>query len=63
MPKWVLICANCKTEFQHSQISDVGMARLLLPSKPNFEPNGNVCVCPSCGKSAIYKRTDLLFRI
>ena len=25
MPKWVLICKKCQVEFQHSQISDVGM--------------------------------------
>ncbi len=36
MPKWVLICAKCKIEFEHSQISDVGMASLLLPAKPEF---------------------------
>jgi len=61
MPKWILICVNCKLEFQHSQISDVE-ASLYLPRKPTFEPTGNECVCPNCAKSAIYQRTDLLYR-
>jgi hypothetical protein len=30
MPKWILICQNCGTEFQHSQIDDVGMFSYLL---------------------------------
>jgi predicted nucleic-acid-binding Zn-ribbon protein len=62
MPRWVLICAKCKTEFQHSQISDFGMARLSLPEKPSFAPTGNECVCPNCGYGAIYFRTDVLYR-
>jgi len=62
MPIWILICPECKSEFEHSQISDVGMASLLLPEKPSFEPTGNKCVCPSCGTSATYHRTDLLYR-
>jgi len=62
MAKWILICAKCKTEFENSQISDVGMASLMLPAKPSFAPTGNKCVCPNCGHSAIYSRTDLLYR-
>jgi hypothetical protein len=62
MAKWILICAKCKAEFEHSQISDVGMARLLLPEKPEFAPTGNKCACPNCGYSASYWRTDLLYR-
>jgi predicted nucleic-acid-binding Zn-ribbon protein len=62
MPKWILICPKCRTEFQHSQISDVGMGSLLEPAKPPFAPAGNECVCPNCGHSALYLRTDLLYR-
>jgi hypothetical protein len=62
MPKWILICRNCKTEFQHSQISDVGLASLLLADKPNIPPSGNICVCPNCGHAASYQRTDLFYR-
>jgi hypothetical protein len=36
MTKWVVECTNCTVEFEHSQISDVGMARLYLPPKPRF---------------------------
>jgi hypothetical protein len=63
MSKWILICPKCKTEFEHSQISDVGMSLLMLPEKPAFAPSGNPCACPNCGHSAIYKRTDLLYRV
>jgi len=62
MPKWILICGHCKIEFQHSQISDVGLASLILPEKPSIPSSGNTCVCPNCGHSAGYQRTDLLYR-
>jgi hypothetical protein len=61
MAMWILICSTCKVEFQHSQISDVGMSRLLLPQKP-ITPVGQECVCPNCGTAALYQRTDLLYR-
>jgi hypothetical protein len=63
MPRWILICANCKFEFHHSQISDVGTAGLAEPAKPSFAPTGNECVCPNCGHSATQLRTDLLYRV
>jgi len=62
MSAWVLICRKCKSAFQHSQISDVGMSSLDLPRKPDVPPTGNACVCPNCGHSAIYQRTDPLYR-
>ena len=61
MARWILICSNCKSEFQHSQISDVGMARLVLAEKPII-PIGHKCVCPTCGFGGMYQRTDLLYR-
>jgi hypothetical protein len=61
MPRWVLICAQCKTEFEHSQVGDTGMFRLELPVKPDV-PTGATCVCPACGYSTSYLRTDLLYR-
>ena len=63
MARWVLQCPKCKSEFEYSQINDVGMSLLLLPEKPAFTPTGNPCVCLSCGYSALYRRTDLLYRI
>jgi rRNA maturation endonuclease Nob1 len=59
--KWVLQCPKCKTEFEHSQISELGMSLLLLPDKPAFTRNASVC--PSCGQGAVYRRTDLMYRI
>jgi hypothetical protein len=44
MSKWILICPKCKTEFEHSQISDVGMSFLMIPAKPEFATAGNECV-------------------
>jgi hypothetical protein len=44
---WILLCSNCQVEFQHSQISDVGMSYLMVPEKPAI-PVGQKCVCPSC---------------
>jgi hypothetical protein len=61
MPKWILICSKSKIEFQHSQISDVGMSSLLLPDKPLI-PIGHKCVCPNCGFAGLYQRTDLRYR-
>jgi hypothetical protein len=52
--------SEVKTEFEHSQIS--GMARLMIPEKPEVAITGNECVCPNCGYAAIYFRTDLLYR-
>jgi hypothetical protein len=62
MPKWILNCTKCKSEFEHSRIRDVGMSFLMLPEKPTFTPSGNPCACPSCGHTAVYLRTDLLYR-
>ncbi len=38
------------------------MAQLVLAPKPEFAPTGNACVCPNCGYSAIFFRTDLYYR-
>ena len=62
MSKWILICPKCKTEFEHSEISDVGMSFLMIPLKPEFAPTGDECVCPNCGYGATYFRTELLYR-
>ena len=52
MPKWVLICKKCQVEFQHSQISDVGMASFYLPLKPELSPEGQKCYAQIVGTSA-----------
>jgi predicted nucleic-acid-binding Zn-ribbon protein len=62
MPKWVLSCPKCKNEFERSQISGVGMSKLVPASKPEFSRGGNECVCPNCGYSSIYFRNDLFYR-
>ena len=62
MPKWILKCKKCGSDFEHSQIDDTGMAFFDLPPKPDIPTTGNQCVCPQCGQSAIYQRMDLLYR-
>jgi hypothetical protein len=60
MPKWILECVKCGNGFDYCRISDDTMP-LDLPLKPHVA-NGGRCVCPICNRSAIYKRTDLLYR-
>jgi hypothetical protein len=62
MPKWIVICAKCKTEFEESKISEVGMVRLPRPTKPEFARTGNDCVCPNCGYAATYFPANLMYR-
>jgi hypothetical protein len=38
------------------------MASLYDPPKPMVPQTGHECVCPNCGHSALYLRTDLLYR-
>jgi hypothetical protein len=61
MPKWILICKNCKLEFEHSRISDVGIASFYLPLKREIQP-GNVSVCSNCGHGAVYERRELIYQ-
>jgi hypothetical protein len=63
MPKWILICKKCEFEFEHSQVDDMGMSSLYLLARPEVPPAGNKCVCPNCGFSGTYRRTDLLYRL
>jgi hypothetical protein len=62
MPKWILQCPNCKTDFGYSQINDVGMASYYLPLKPDLPPKGVKCTCPNCGSKATYQRKDLCYQ-
>jgi DNA-directed RNA polymerase subunit RPC12/RpoP len=62
MPKWVLRCAGCQSEFPHSQIEDQKFFDWHLPLRPQFPPGGAEIKCPNCGTSSEYLRTDLLYR-
>jgi hypothetical protein len=62
MAKWILICVKCKTEFQHSQVSDVGMASLFLPGKTEDLPSSK-STYPSCGYTGTYRRTAVSWLI
>jgi hypothetical protein len=61
MAMWALICANCKTSFQYSEITEVELAQLFLPEKP-LASDGQKCECPGCGHVALYQRHDLRYR-
>ena len=60
MPKWVLICVKCSAEFQQSQVSYDERDSYNVPLKPELP--SNTCVCPNCGYSAPYQRTDWIYR-
>jgi hypothetical protein len=62
MATWILQCPNWKTDFEHSQINDVGMASYYLPLKPDLPPKGVECTCPRCGSKATYQRKNLCYR-
>ena len=61
MPMWVLVCKNCYVEFQHTQVSDVGMF-LYYVSRPLVPPEGHQRVCPKCGFKGKYEGADLVLR-
>jgi hypothetical protein len=62
MPKWTLQCPKCDTDFEHSQIDNVGMASFYLPLKPDLPPSGVRCTYPDCGSQATYQKKDLRYR-
>jgi len=62
MPAWCLRCESCKQDFVHSEFEQVFFRSLELPSKPEFPCGGLKCLCPHCGITAIYQRTDLTYR-
>lgn len=60
MPKWVLKCDNCNSEFTHSMISDQSAENYFLPQKPVF---ADVEIeCPNCGSKDTYDHRDLMYR-
>ena len=63
MGQWILMCSICGKEFPHSTISEnLSFAEALLPTKPEFPPNGLAVNCPECGQSATYERYDLRYQ-
>jgi hypothetical protein len=61
MPKWVLKCDNCGSEFTHSMITDQGAESFYLPEKPDLGESTEL-ECPHCGNKDTYGRTDLMYR-
>ena len=61
MSNWVLVCEKCRAEFRQSQVSYDEMDSFHIPLKPELPP-GNTCVCPNCGHSAVYRRTDWIYK-
>ena len=66
MPRWVLECTGCTTEFMHSQIDGGGDSAYdpftLTASKPEFPVGGLSIVCPNCSHTFVYQRYQLLYR-
>ena len=60
MPKWVLKCDNCNSEFTHSMITDQSAENYFLPQKPVI--GDAELECPHCGYKYTYDRSDLMYR-
>lgn len=66
MPRWVLNCHLCGTEFTHSQIQDSDL-RVYDPFaqidiKPEFPDGGQSLVCPICQRASVYQQYQLIYR-
>jgi len=62
MPHWILNCPLCRTEFIHSEIAmNLEMSELCFPRKPHVPSEGLRLECPSCRKSSVFQRDQLLY--
>jgi hypothetical protein len=63
MPRWILNCLNCHTEFTHTEIDPKRtFADYFLEPKPEFPANGQKVECPNCKTSSVYQRYNLFYR-
>lgn len=67
MARWVLSCPECSQEFTHSQAEAPSQNSFRDPfawlgEKPEFPDAGLQMECPNCNKTAIYRRTQLMYR-
>ena len=67
VPYWVLVCPECSREFVHTEIKNDAITATRDPlgwldEKPAFPEGGLRVSCPSCKKSSIYQRYQLVYR-
>jgi hypothetical protein len=61
MAKSTLECRNFWASLKSLPIRQRRFADYLLPTKPDFPPDGFDIKCPNCGHVARYDRTDLIY--
>jgi len=62
---WVLSCPACYAVFNHSEIpSQPSNAPYdtLWPRKPDFPDGGASLTCPTCQKTAVFQRFELMYK-
>jgi len=62
---WVLSCPGCYTVFNHSEIPGRSLTDTfdpLWPRKPDFPNGGASLTCPSCQKTSVFQRFELMYR-
>jgi hypothetical protein len=67
MPHWVLICQECKVEFNYSDIDASVQPTSFDPfawigDKPEMRMSGVAFECPNCKNISVYKRHHLIYR-
>ena len=63
MPRWVLNCPQCLTDFTHSEfVKDSTLEDYYLPAKPEFPTGGLNAECPNCKKTSMFQQYQLVFR-
>ena len=67
MARWVLGCPECNQDFTHSEIPadpEQGLTDNLygVESKPEFPPGGLNMKCPSCKKTSLFQRFQLIYQ-
>ena len=68
MPRWILGCPECHDDFTYSEIAAVHQTSfpdfidLLSHKIPDFPITGLSLECPSCKKTSVYNRRQLIYR-
>jgi len=65
MPKWVIICPNCKRQNTYSQVDDAALDSVRRDpvgtrTKPTL-PEGEKQKCPNCGREIKINNCDLTY--
>jgi hypothetical protein len=67
MPRWVVTCPKCRSEFTHTLVRDLTQGSLTRdvfasPPKPPIPDGGSRLDCPNCGGNQAYQISDLRYR-